>query len=281
MSPSLRPVPAARPRWRRRTTVVLAGAAIGSLVLAPEVLPAFAESSHHTARAGALTALAPAAGSSWIQGVVTDQAGHPLNNVNVEVWPNDPNAATPVASNLSYAGTPADVAHQSGVFRVEVPAGTAYRVTLSTVGGREDGDQFRMSSIGGGAPIMARTGSRQPLLAVPGRTLELGTVQLARQGRVASTVTAKAAKRQVAPGKRGTLRVRVTSPYVTNVTGKVQLRVSGRTVTRHIGAFEHGRLSIKLPKLKAGKRTVHVAFLGSSTVSRAKGKAVRFIVKPG
>ena len=74
MFPSLRPVPPTRPRWRRRTTVVVAGAAIGSLVLAPEVLPAFAESSHHTARAGSLTALQPAAGSSWIQGVVTDQA---------------------------------------------------------------------------------------------------------------------------------------------------------------------------------------------------------------
>ncbi|GAA4696456.1 Ig-like domain-containing protein [Nocardioides conyzicola] len=279
MSPSPRPAPAARRHWRRRTTIVIASAAIGSLVLAPEVLPAFADSSPHAARAGALTALQPAAGSSWIQGVLTDQAGNPLNNVNVEVWPNDPNAATPVASNLSYAGTPADVAHQSGVFRVEVPSGRAYRITISTVGGREDGDQFRMSSIGGGAPIMARTGSRQALLAVPGRTLELGTVQLARQGRVASTITAKAAKRRVAAGKRGTLRVRVTSPFVTNVTGKVQVRVGGKTVTRHIGAFEHGRISIKLPKLKAGKHSVHVAFLGSSTVSRDKAKAVRFVVK--
>ena len=84
--------------------------------------------------------MAPPAGESWIQGRLTDQAGHNLNNVNVEAWPMDPNASVPVASNLSYAGAPADGRHQSGVFRLAVP-GASYRITISTIDGQEDGDR--------------------------------------------------------------------------------------------------------------------------------------------
>ena len=279
MSPSPRTASAARPGRRRRATLIAAGAALGSLVLAPELLPASAESTQGTARTGALTVLEPAAGKSWIQGVVTDQAGHRLNNVNVEVWSTDLNAAAPVASNLSYAGSPADAAHQSGVFRVEVPSGTPYRITVSTVGGREDGDAFRMSALGRGAPIMARISSGRALVALPGRTLDLGTVQLARQGHVASTITAKAVGGRVKAGKRGKIQVRVSSPYVSHVTGVVQVRAKGKTVTRRLGAFGQSQMTISVPKLKPGRHNVRATFLGSSTVSKSQAKPVRLVVK--
>ena len=199
--------PGGDPRPRRRRARVLVGiAAAGGLVIAPQVLPASANTapkvgSTHV-RAAAL-AVTPPAGSSWIQGILTDQAGHPLNNVNVEAWSTDPTITVPVASNLTYAGTPADARHQAGVFRLEVPAGTPYRVTLSTIGGQEDGDRFRMQAYGAGRPIMTRA---IPAGLTAGRIIGLGKIQLVRQGTVASKTTARAAK--VKAGKRGVLRIR-------------------------------------------------------------------------
>ena len=275
-------------RARRRRTPTLVGvAAIGGLALvAPQVLPASAHPVVVSASSMKVTARAaqPPAGSSWIQGVLTDQAGHPLNNVNVEAWPMDTEAAEPVASNLTYAGSPADNRHQSGVFRLEVPAGTPYRITFSAVGGVEDGDRFRMQDYGSGRPIMARASSpgqrarASAVVAPSGRIINLGTTQLVRQGTVSSKTTARLGRAKVKAGRRGTLIVRVTSPFVSNVTGKVQVRVSGKKITDRLATYDHGRTKIRLPKLKRGRHGVSVMFQGTNTVAPSKAKTVRLIV---
>ena len=263
----------AQPARRRRAPILAGIATAGGLVIASQVLPASADtapqasSTHLPASALAVT---PPAGSSWIQGVLTDQAGHALNNVNVEAWSTDPTVTVPVASNLTYAGTPADGRHQTGVFRLEVPAGTPYEVTLSTIGGQEDGDLFRMQAYGGGRPIMTRS---TPARLAAGRIIDLGTIQMVRQGTVASKTTARAPK--VKPGKRGVLQIKVTSPYVTNVTGKVQVRVGGKKIVGRLAAIDHGSTSVRLPKFKRGTHVVKVMFLGSNTVEPSKAKPVR------
>jgi hypothetical protein len=226
----------------------------------------------------------PPAGESWIQGVLTDQAGHPLENVNVEVWPQDVSAVSPVASNLSYAGDPDDATRQSGVFRVAVPAGTPYRLSFSTVGGTEDGDNFRMQNYGDGRPIMTRTHgtvaitSGTAIVTSSGRVIDLGTIQLARQGTVESQTTAKLTRAKVHAGRRAKVVATVSSPFVTDVTGRLQVRVNGKKVSHTLTALEHGRATVRLPKLERGSHRVRVIFKGSSTVARSQATAVRLKV---
>jgi hypothetical protein len=265
---------------RSRKPMITTGALLAVLsaaVLAPHALPATAATG---GRQLSVAAAVPPAGSAWIQGVLTDQAGHPVDNVNVEVWSDDPSAAGPIASNLTYGGTPADGRHAHGVYRVEVPMDQPYSIVFSAVGGAEDGDAFRMQTYGQGRPIMVRSTTRtRGVSAAAGTIRKLGRTELARQGKVRSTVKAKVHPAKGA-AKRGTLLVKVKSPYVSPVTGKVIVKVNGKKVTNHLGKNEHGKSTLKLPKLtKAGKYKVHVHFAGTGTVARSKTKPIKLTVK--
>jgi hypothetical protein len=243
-------------------------------VLALTQLPAFADGHHAASTSSDEVRLAvpppvPPDGMAWLQGSLTDQAGHRLDNVNVEIWPKDSAATEPIASNLTYAGVPEDGRHDHGVYRVEVPVGAAYRIIFSAVGGAEDADAFRMKRYGGGRPLMARSHLRtsaQRLVA--GKVRDLGTTQLVHQGRVASKMKVNAPK--ASAGKRARLKVRVTSPFVRNVTGRLVVRVAGHRVRDHLTARDHGTTSVRLPKLrKADKYKVSARYLGSRTVKKS------------
>jgi len=213
---------------------------------------------------------APPAGKAWLQGVLTDQAGHALDNVNVEVWPNDPAATEPIASNLTYAGTSARQQH--GVYRVEVPMNQPYRLAFSAIGGKEDGDAFRTRWYAGGRAIQARVMGRAagPVQAkAAGRVRDLGTTPLVHQGHVASH--AKAAREKTRVGKKPVLKVRVTSHFVSNPTGKVVVKVKHHKVTRRLSAANHGKIKVRLPKIhRTGKFKATVRYLGSGTVKPSK-----------
>lgn len=276
-----------RRRWRSRVTLV----AVGGLAVTPLVYSSSAPSSPGSAAAPsatfrfvALSAARPPAGMSWIQGTLTDQAGHRLNNVNVEAWSPDPTALGPLASNLSYAGAYSDPRHQSGVFRLEVPAGTGYRLTFSTINGQEDGDKFRKLVYGGGRPLMTRGASRAgaalaAVSAAPGRVIDLGTIQLARQGHVPSTTKIRLAKSRIRAGHRARATITLSSPYVSRVTGAVRIKVGKRSITRTVAAHNAGRITVRLPRTKPGKRMVRVLFRGSSTVAASTAEPVRLVVK--
>ena len=273
------------PRTRRSRIPVLIGlTAAGSLALASQVLPASAESVHRMAPRAVAVAQAPTppAGEAWLQGALTDQAGHRLNNVNVEVWSTDPNATEPVASNLSYAGAPTDGRHQSGVYRVAVPSGTPYLLTFSTVFGQEDGDAFRAQAYGAGRPIATRSNGRlmrgTAVMATPGRVINLGATQMVRQGTVTSKTTARLGGK-IKAGKRGKLTVRVTSPFVSNVTGKVTVKIGKKKLTNRLTATEHGRSTINLPKLSVGTHKAVVQFQGTNTVAASTAKPVKVKVR--
>ena len=221
----------------------------------------------------------PAAGKAWIQGIITDQANHALDNVNVEVWPTDPAATEPVGSNLTYAGTPADLRHQHGVFRVEVPMGEPYVIVLSAVHRSEDGDPYRMKTLGGGRPIMARAAGKTANLA-PGRVLDLGTFQLARQGRVDARTTAMLARKKVNAGHRTRLRVTVSSKFVAAPAGKVVVHIGARKVTDRLRASDNGKTSVRLPAFKKpGLYRIRVAFPATATIRRAEAKPVYLKVR--
>lgn len=224
----------------------------------------------------------PAPGKTWIQGVVTDQANHPLDNVNVEVWPADPGATEPVASNLTYAGEPDDARHQHGVFRVEVPTNQPYVIVMSGVRRAEDGDAYRMRTLGGGRPILARAGHGTAARSddATGRVVDLGTFQLARQGKVSATATARLAKKKVAPGHRAHLKVKVTSRYVAAPTGTLVVHVNGKKVTTRLRSTDKGKATILLPKLtQKGQHAVKVAFRGTRTIRRAVADPVQLTVR--
>jgi hypothetical protein len=261
----------------RKRTVGVTLVVIGALYLASHTMDAFATPAVVKAPAGghrAAVAAVPPPGSTWIEGVVTDQADHGQDDVNVEAWSTDPGATAPVASSLTYGGPPSGLKYQHGFFLLEVPSNQPYRIVFSGVGGKEDGDLFRMKSYGHGRPIVVRN------LAAPGRTRDLGPVQLVRQGRVASTTKAILPRAKVTAGTRATLRVRVTSPFVTSVTGKVVVRVAGKKkITHRLTQRSHGKSTFKLPHMKKpGRYKVTASFTRTGTVQHSKAKPVRLTV---
>jgi Bacterial Ig-like domain (group 3) len=260
-----------------RSKVMLAMAIVGGLSLTPLALDSSAtadtEQAGQQSRVTIAPPVKPPTGMVWLQGTVTDQAGHGLDNVNVEVWSDDPAAAAPAGSNLSYGGFPADGRHGHGAFRVEVPLGQPYVIVFSGVQGAEDGDAFRMQSYGAGRPIMTLGGT-----AAAGAVRNLGSIELVHQGKVASKVKAlKPAK--VKAGKKGTLRLKVTSPFVAPVTGKVVVKVSGKKVTDKLTARDHGTATVRLPKLKSGTYKISAAYKGTGTVKPSDSKPVKLTVK--
>jgi hypothetical protein len=264
-------------RTRRRfkkPAVLMTLGVVGALALSPLADGASATTGQASSEKLAVTSLAPPTGMAWIQGVVTDQAGHGLDNINVEVWSNDPTATTPVGSNLSYGGFPADGRHGHGAYRIEVPVGQPYRIVFSAVGGEEDGDAFRMQEYGRGLPIMVR--AKSTTAARAGTTRNLGTTALVHQGKVRSTLKIAAAK--VKAGKRGSLKIRVTSPFVAPVMGKVIVKVAGKKATVRLGQNDNGKTNLKLPKLKAGKHKITATYAGTNTVLKDAATPIKLTV---
>jgi hypothetical protein len=259
-------------RSRRRAPALVTSLAVAAgLLLGPVVLQSPSGLAlAHGATPKTAPAIAPAPGSTWITGVLTDQAGHRLDGVNVEAWPVG-GATAPAASALTYGGRRFNAAPGHGFFRLEVPSDRAYRIAFSALGGHEDGDPFRMMWNGSDRPIMVKTAD-----AAAGRIRDLGRIQLARQGRVASKTKAVAWRTKVSPGTHEKVRVTVSSSYVTNVTGRVLVKVAGHKMSRKLTTADHGTLVISLPKLEhPGQYRVAVRFKGTSTVQRSKSKPVK------
>jgi len=262
--------------WFRRATVVTALLALGGVMFAPQAT--------HSSGARALArgmsprdvaALTPPDGTTWIVGTLTDQAAHGQDNVNVEAWPDDPTATAPAASALTYGGPNYKAIAAHGFFRLEVPSGLPYKIVFSAVNGKEDGDPFRKQRYGQGRPIVVRTPSR----ATAGRVRDLGTIQLVRQGKVVSKTKAAVRPAKVKVGQVGKMTVTVTSKYVSNVTGRVSVKVGGHKIKGKLKASAHGKVTMKLPKFhKAGKQKIVARFLGTNTVHSSVAKPVKVTV---
>jgi hypothetical protein len=266
-------------RHRRRPWAILAvPLTLTGLLLASQAGLASPTSGVTRASLGGHLQLAPVVpppGHTWIQGIVTDQANQAQDDINVEAWPADPGATAPIASALTYGGPPDDPSYTHGFFSLEVPSGQPYRLVFSGVSGQEDGDLFRMMRYGHGLPIMVRN-----LPSASGRIRDLGLIALARQGKVTSTTKAVLSRSKVKAHKRATVRVKVTSPFVTNVTGKVVVHLAGKRVVEKLTGGDQGKVTLKLPRLKrAGTYKVRAKFDGSGTVHRSQAKPVKIKVR--
>jgi hypothetical protein len=120
----------------------------------------------------------------------------------------------------------------------------------------------------------------RPAARAGGRIRDLGTIALARQGTVASSIRLTLARPRVAVSDRARVKVTVSSPYVTDVAGRLIVRVARHHVADHLSRLDHGRTSLRLPRLRhAGTYRVHARFLGSSTVKHSSAKVVRLHVR--
>lgn len=97
--------------------------------------------------------------------------------------------------------------------------------------------------------------------------------------KLSSTATASLPKKKVAAGKRATLVVLLRSAGVTP-TGKVRV-LDGTKVLKAftMTAAKHGRSTLLLPRLKAGKHRLSVAYAGTSQVAGSRSRAVTLTVR--
>jgi hypothetical protein len=238
----------------RRTIAALT--ACGALVVAPHALPASATPGVPDQRAAVAAPAGPPVGRAWLVGVITDQAGHPLQDVNVEAWPDDPAATAPTASDRTYENEQDD---QQGYFRLEVPIHARYRIVVSA----DPEDPYRTFQYNDGEPI--KVGLR--------KVRRLGTSEIARVALQRSQTTAEIGPGTVRAGKQARITITVACKNVDPVLGKVTASVAGKKVAGVLTARNRGRIVLTLPKLrKAGHYTVEAWYLGDSYVRKSTTK---------
>lgn len=218
---------------RRHIATLLASC--GVLLAAPHALPAQAAAPHgHRAVVAAAAEVHP-----LIQGVVVDQDGTPVDDVEVQATKAD---GTPQASDLTYASK-RDDGPQHGYFWLQVTKGT-YTLTLSKDGYKTveyDAGQVtrRSQKVSMGELVIKR-------IAVATETdgsLRKSTVTTRQHGLADVTVTSKGGK----------------------PVGDVEVREGGRVVgegTLHKG--DGGSISVELDRLSRGKHELKAFFLGSA-----------------
>lgn len=221
----------------------------GVLLAAPQALPAQAAAPH----AGRAAAAVATEVHPLIQGVVVDQDGTPVDDVEVQATKAD---GTPQASDLTYASQRAD-GPQHGYFWLQVTKGT-YTLTLSKDGYRTveyDAGQIskRNQKISMGELVIKR-------IAAPTETrgsLQRATVTTRQRGLVDVTVTSKGAK----------------------PVGDVEVR-EGRDVVGD-GTLEKsdgGSVTLELDRLPRGAHELKAYFLGSAGFKESSSKSFTLTV---
>ena len=105
-----------------------------------------------------------------------------------------------------------------------------------------------------------------------------GTVRLTVT-KATSTVTLKTAKKGKT-SKRAKATVTVKASGVTSLTGKVTVYDGKKKLVKAtLKASKHGKVTVKLPRLKKGKHKLTVVYAGSSTVAKSTSKVVKVNVK--
>ncbi|GAA1134913.1 Ig-like domain repeat protein [Nocardioides aquiterrae] len=235
---------------RRRIATLLASC--GVLLAAPHALPAQA------APSSADRAVAPlrAEVHPLIRGVVVDQDGDPVDDVEVQATKAD---GTEQASALTYASDRED-GPQHGYFFLEVTKGT-YTVTLSKKGYKTvEYDAGTISKRGQkvsmGELVIKKVAADTDTKAA----LKKATVTTKQHGEVTVTVSSKGAK------PLGDIEIREGKHAV----GDGTLRKS-----------DGGTVTIELDKLPKGEHELKAYFLGSAGFKASSSKAFTLtVVKP-
>lgn len=266
-------------RRRSPSALLAAGALTAALVpglgvgLGPAAGPVAAAA---PASAAALLAApdSPPQGRAWLEGLVVDQAGRPLDNVVVQAFDardDDPDA-DPVATWITYADPADGPAH--GFYRLYVPQGedAAFDVRFSSPEGSFD--PYRSRDLGAPHEVGGHSEQR-------GIVQELGTTVMTLERQAEARVGLSPSRDVTRPGRSARLGVTVTSPDVDPVTGKVVLAVDGRTRGQQVLTRRaDGRAAFTLPALKPGKHTLVVRYAGSALVEAATGRTVVKVDQP-
>ncbi|HEU5037552.1 MAG TPA: Ig-like domain repeat protein [Nocardioides sp.] len=218
---------------RRRIAAALA--ACGVLLVVPHALPAQAAAPHaHRADAPARAEVHP-----LIQGVVVDQAGNPVDDVQVQATKGD---GTQQASALTYASERAD-GPQHGYFFLEVTKGT-YTLTLSKQG-------YKTVQYDAG------------VITKPRQKISMGEIVI-KKAAAATTTKGSLKKATVNTKQRGQATVTVTSKGAKPV-GDVEVREGKRVVGEGtLRKSDGGSVTIMLDKLPKGAHDLKAYFLGGS-----------------
>lgn len=214
-----------------RRTFAAAVALLAAAVIAPQALPA-------SASPAGRAVTAQRAGQALIQGVVVDQAGRYVDDVEVQATKAD---GTPAASAITYASDRED-GPQHGYFFLEVTRGT-YTLTFSR-------DGYRTLVLDDLQIERAR------------QKLSLGEVEI--QKKLAESKTeASLVRRTITTKQNGEVVVTVSARGV-KPTGDVEIR-EGRTVVGEDGlrARDNGQVTIELDRLPRGTHELKAYYLGS------------------
>lgn len=229
-----------------RRTVAAVAAGIAALLVAPQALPASAAS-----HAG--PAATARAGQALIQGVVVDQFGTPVDDVEVKATKADGTAA---ASALTYASDRKN-GPQHGYFYLEVGRGT-YTVTFTRRG-------YKPLVLGDLTIAKAR------------HKLSLGETEMERK-LVESRTTATLAQKKLTTKQNGVVKVAV-SPKDAKPTGTIEIR-EGRAVVGggRLKASHKGEITIGLDRLAKGTHHLKAVYLGSTAVTGSSSATITLTV---
>jgi hypothetical protein len=237
--------------WPRVIAALFTGAA---LLLAPQVLPASASTSHTAVHAAKPTKPSPA---PLIQGVVADQFGNNVDDVTVRATKGN----TAVASAVTYASKWVS-GPQHGYFYLEVGKPGTYTVTLSKKGY----ETVKYSGI-------EVTGAKQ--------RLSLGEIGIEKSPDP-TTTSAALVSRNVTTKGRGAVVVTVATKATKTPLGKIEVREGSKVVGgAELRAGNRGTVTVVLGKLGKGGHVLKAFFLGSDTLapSAAKQPITLMVVK--
>ncbi|MBI2245210.1 MAG: Ig-like domain repeat protein [Nocardioides sp.] len=223
-----------------------AAALLAAALLAPQALPA-------TAAPAGGSVTAERAGQALIQGVVVDQAGRYVDDVEVQATKDD---GTPAASAITYASDRED-GPQHGYFFLEVTRGT-YTLTLSR-------DGYKTATYG---PVQV---TRR------GQHVSLGEIEIQKK-QTESKTDAALAQRTVTTKQNGAVTVTVSAKGL-KPTGDVEIR-EGRDVVGEgrLKAKDKGEVTIVLDRLPRGAHELKAYYLGSSELKASASKAFTLTV---
>jgi hypothetical protein len=191
-----------------------------------------------------------------VQGVVADQFGHFVDDVDVEAV--DANGEV-AASSLTYASERED-GPQHGYFYLEVGRKGTYTLTLTR-------DGYKDATV----EDVVVTSRRQ--------RLALGEIDIVKKAAETRT-SAGLDDDVVTPDERGRVEVSVSTKATGRPTGDVEVR-EGRTVvgTGELDASDRGRVMVLLKRLAPGSHHLTAYFLGSKSLKESASKEMTLTVK--
>ncbi|GAA2148568.1 hypothetical protein GCM10009844_27110 [Nocardioides koreensis] len=200
------------------------------------------------------TAPRAAARPPLIQGVVVDQLGHAVDDVDVRAIDSN---GDPAASALTYASSRVD-GPQHGYFYLEVGAVGSYTLRLKKPG-----------------YVSATVESVQ--VSRPRQRLALGELVLTKV--LGTKTSASLADGRITADQWGKVRVTVTGGGTSRPAGTVEVRDGRKVVgTGRLRPSDGGKVVVTLKRLAAGSHGLEARFLGSKTLKASSARKVTLTV---